>query len=811
MTGQLLPDAGEADRRLIEESGLFDIETYLRDHPEVAVRGLDPIEHYLTEGWLQDADPGPGFSTRYYLSANPDVQRAGVNPLLHYLRAGKDEGREPLPPDRLRKASTAAPSPQAPTEEDWARLLGAKLQPSEEPVVDVIVPVYRGFNETLRCIYSVLAAPQVTPYRLVVVNDHSPEPELVDALNRLGESGWIELHTTPENRGFVGACNLGMRLHPERDVLLLNSDTEVHNDWLDRLRAAALRDPHTGTVTPFSNNATICSYPRFTQNNWRALEISDAELDRLAAHVNAGAEVDIPTGVGFCMYIRRACLEEVGLFDQETFGLGYGEECDFCRRAAAAGWRNILAADVFVRHHGAASFGSSKAHRMREAEEKLQRLHPDYPKLVADFLRRDPPSALRGALDMARIARRAERRGAILFVTHRWGGGVERHVQDLAEILEAEGVPVFFCRIDPKDPSRLRLSDPVTPETPNLPSYKVAREVHAFADALRRMGVSHVHVHNMVDCPESTPDFIRLASRLAGIAYDVTLHDYVAICPRINLIDGSGLYCAEPALATCETCIERHGSPFGHPSVWDWRERYSRLLTGARRVFVPDADVSQRMRRHIPGVTYYVRPHPERGASVNARRESLPEPGTMRRVGLIGAIGPHKGSRLLIECARIALQRRLPLRFIVVGFTDREAEPELANLANVLVTGKYREEELQNRLAETGADVAWFPSVWPETYSYTLSAALAARLFPVAFDFGAIASRLREIGWGYLMPIQWMLHPDRVAEELAHMPLQPPPDTELLPARNYPRVLESYYGFSGEFACDSSAFEQAGT
>jgi GT2 family glycosyltransferase len=260
--------------------------------------------------------------------------------------------------------------PKAPNDAEWAYVAEVWKPSPEEPAVDVIVPAYRGFDETLRCLHSVLAAPQVTPHRLVVVDDQGPDPELRDALRRLAARGWIELHVTPENLGFVGACNLGLRLHPDRDVVLLNSDTEVHNDWLDRLRRAALRGLRTGSVTPFSNNATICSYPRFGSDNCRVLELGDVELDRLAAAINAGTEVEIPTGVGFCMYIRRACLNEVGLLDMANFGRGYGEENDFCRRAVAAGWQNILAGDVFVRHYGGVSFGAEKLDRELGALQK---------------------------------------------------------------------------------------------------------------------------------------------------------------------------------------------------------------------------------------------------------------------------------------------------------------------------------------------------------------------------------------------------------------------------------------------------------
>ena len=125
---------------------------------------------------------------------------------------------------------------------------------------------------------------------------------------------------------------------------MLNSDTLVFTDWLARLRAAAYSDRAVGTVTPFSNSGSIASYP----------EAQDAPLDpvgasamhALAAATHDGTRADIPVGVGFCLYLRRDCLREVGTFDEAVFGDGYGEETDFCMRARAHGWSHRLAADV---------------------------------------------------------------------------------------------------------------------------------------------------------------------------------------------------------------------------------------------------------------------------------------------------------------------------------------------------------------------------------------------------------------------------------------------------------------------------------
>jgi hypothetical protein len=82
------------------------------------------------------------------------------------------------------------------------------------------------------------------------------------------------------------------------------------------------------------------------------------------------------------MYIRRTCLDEVGLFDAERFGRGYGEENDFCRRAAARGWHNLLAADVFVFHEGGVSFSAERAALQDHAMKQLLEAHPDYLEVV---------------------------------------------------------------------------------------------------------------------------------------------------------------------------------------------------------------------------------------------------------------------------------------------------------------------------------------------------------------------------------------------------------------------------------------------
>jgi GT2 family glycosyltransferase len=269
-------------------------------------------------------------------------------------------------------------------------------------LIDIVVPVYRDLEVTRRCLESVLASRCVADFELIVVDDASPEPALSAWLDEVAAAGRITLHRNPENLGFVATVNRAMALHPERDAVLLNSDTEVAGDWLDRLYACVKRDDRIGTATPFSNNGSICSYPNMLEVNSLPAGWPLAELDALFATVNAGQCLDLPTGVGFCMYVRRACWTDLDGFDLDRFSRGYGEETDFCMRAAKAGWRNVLCADVFVFHEGSVSFGTEREALMAEGAAVMAERHPEYHGLVMDFLRADPAHPWRDNITRAR-------------------------------------------------------------------------------------------------------------------------------------------------------------------------------------------------------------------------------------------------------------------------------------------------------------------------------------------------------------------------------------------------------------------------
>lgn len=616
-------------------------------------------------------------------------------------------------------------------------------RPSVTHPVDVIVPVYMGLEDTRRCILSALASPCQTPWRLVVINDASPEPAVTQWLREIAASEpRIVLLENPENLGFVGTVNRGMALSADADVLLLNSDTEVANDWLDRLCAAAYRDDRSGTVTPFSNNATICSYPRFCEPNTLSDGHTTASMDALCAAANPGAAVDVPTGIGFCMYIRRACLDDVGLFDVPNFGKGYGEENDFCRRAHAKSWRNLHALDTFVLHAGGVSFGASKSQRELDAMETLRRLHPDYESEVMKFIALDPAQPYRRALDIARLG--AGSLPTVLSVVHDRAGGTLRHVRELGAALAGQA---HMLVLSPIPGGRVRLGLASEKEELAL-DFSVATQFDDLVALLRSLPVGAVHFHHLLG---HDPIVKTLPARL-GVPYDFTAHDHYSYCPQISLTDHRNQYCGEEGIAQCTACLSRSPAP-GGVDIVTWRDDSRRFLQGARHILAPSADIAQRMNRFVPGADVRHAPHLDMPDGPVAVRPPLPEAARGNaplKVVVIGALSSIKGADLLEATALLAGRLDAPVEFHLIGFAYRSLRTQPR--ARLTVHGEYSDADLPRLLEWLQPDVAWFPAQWPETYSYTLSACLAAGLPVAAPDLGAFPERLAGRDWSWVLP-----------------------------------------------------------
>jgi len=615
----------------------------------------------------------------------------------------------------------------------------------EKPAVTIIIPVYGGFEDTLCCIESVLTSTYKTSAEIVVINDASPEPDLVEWLNANAQRFTL-LHNE-HNLGFVGTVNRGMALYPDNDVVLVNSDTEVSSDWLDRLQVAAYSDARIGSVTPFSNNATICSYPVFCQDNQLPEGYSPVELDQVFAEVNAGQVVDIPTAVGFCMFIRRDCLNDAGLFDAKLFGRGYGEENEFCMRSAQRGWRHVLTGDTFVYHKGGVSFAETQSEHQRHGHKVLTRLYPHYDAVIQQHIAENPARSLRFAVDAA-LAKRSEL-PVVVVVNHCRGGGTERHVTDFAEQLNGQAHVYFLTPEYENGPVYLRPFS--QPQRAGL-VFDPYTQMPQLLDTLRWMGVARLHYHHTIGLPQS----ILLMPEQLPCSYDVTVHDYYLACPQVTLADEEGRYCGAPDEAGCNQCLVKRPAP-DNVSIEQWRQFGGLFLNAAERVFVPSYDTLKRMQGYFPAANLILAVHEPalQSVAVAAPERHVDEP---LRILVLGALSVFKGADVLEACALQARAQRMPLEFHLLGYAYRALRTK--PFSHLHVHGAYHDAELADLIAEIKPHVVWFPGSCPETYSYTLSAVLEAGLPVVATDIGAFSERLAGREW------TWLVQPDRTTNDI---------------------------------------------
>ncbi|MGJ3522737.1 FkbM family methyltransferase [Nitratidesulfovibrio sp. D1] len=403
----------------------------------------------------------------------------------------------------------------------------------------------------------------------------------------------------------------------------------------------------------------------------------------------------------------------------------------------------------------------------------------------------------------------------VLMVTHNWGGGTERHVQDLCDRLAAEGTPALVLRPRGNDAGcvwTVNLSQPL--HLPNL-AFDLPPDFGALLEVLADLNIGHIHVHNLAGYPHVAPELLPLVARLLEIPYDVTAHDLSALCPRITCIGPDGYPCPTAlnedgqmeggAPWRCAACIAAETPQLGNTDIVRWRVAWATLLDGARAIFTPSRDTARRLAAHFPGCAarIAVRPHPETPPRTSPPATSVPYArGEPLRVAVIGAIGPHKGSHVLEDCARHAREAGLPLHFTVVGYTDRD---DTLRELGVTITGRYGADELPGLLAANGGEpyhLAFLPAVWPETYSYTLSEAVLAGLYPVTFDLGAPAERMAAWGYGLRLATDLMRDPAAINAALLACATTPPPPPPpglaraVLNAGDYPAPFRvSYYGF----------------
>lgn len=623
--------------------------------------------------------------------------------------------------------------------------------------IDLIIPVYNAFEYLKACVESIRQNTGEQAYRLILVDDCSTDERIAPYLHSL-ESRDIVVLCNETNRGFVHSANRGMQVS-QNDVVLLNSDTEVTPHWLERLTACACHDPRVATATPFTNAGTLCSVPRFCEDNTLPKGLTAETYAALIERVSLRAYPEVPTAVGFCMYIRRPVLDQIGFFDEESFGKGYGEENDFCYRALQAGYRHVLCDDVFVYHKGSASFGNvQKQAQIQKNLDILAKRYPEEKYRTDLFCRMQPLRRFWDNIDVFRAF--ANGRRNLLFILHmpvpyRQGdsqmGGTQKHVLELCRAL-GKRYNVFIlwpekeeglCLIGSNGDEWKELFFPLK----SITSLSYADKVQqVLSEVLKAFCIDLVHVHHLLGL---TPAILYTIQR-SGIPCVFTAHDYYMFCPQVNLLK-NGVFCGGDAAqcADCPACTD--------VQIADWRKQMGEALSHLQAVVVPDESVQGWFQKMFPGLPVEVHEHgmaipPEGSSPVQGAVPAGTEPFS---VAFVGNVARHKGSARIAE---VIEQGGAQIDWHVFGnVEDKAFRPKHAHLH-----GPYQGAEIIRLLREQHIQLVCFLPVWPETYSYVLTECWLAGVPVLAYDLGAVGNRIRKTGCGWLLP------PDATAAEIVH-------------------------------------------
>jgi GT2 family glycosyltransferase/glycosyltransferase involved in cell wall biosynthesis/SAM-dependent methyltransferase len=648
------------------------------------------------------------------------------------------------------------------TKGEFSRIdFGPTARPLKRNLVTVAIPIFNAYDDVVRCVESVIRHGKHS-YQLLLLDDCSTDERLWPML-----LAWASLYPqirimrNETNLGFTGTVNKACKLVPG-DVILLNSDTLVTPDWIEKLSACASSRSNVATVTAVSNAAGAFSIPVNNQDNPIPEHLS---LDEVAAIVEQHSRriwLEVPTGNGFCMYVTRKVLNAIGGFDETNFPRGYGEENDFCMRARSSGFVNLIDDSTFIYHKGTASFRGDKARLLEDHLARLNQLHPTYKHLVTEWLANDPLDVFRSDLNLQfkgpRHALRAQGRRCVLFIVHDGAGGSIHLVEDLACAVSAEHRSLVLktglndWTLFQMDRSRMiplrhhRFSEPWEADKPMSDE-----RLGVMRDVCRTFEVDLAHVHHLLANGPQTLEVLRSFS----IPTVFSFHDYYPICPTINLLDETWTFCGgncTPSKGECSVAVNWFPSgvpPLKHRYVYEHRERMARAFKHCSCFVTPSHFMWTMLKEKFSSLEQIrtrVIPH---GRDLSRCQLAVtPQPSVPARVVCMGNFNESKGTGLLLRLLELNEKSGRPFEFHFFGAKASHFKPQTVGGID---HGAYERDRLPELLRRVQPSFSLIASVWPETFCYTLSESWAMGLPVFAANLGALQERIQHHGGGWLL------------------------------------------------------------
>lgn len=627
--------------------------------------------------------------------------------------------------------------------------------------VDIIIPIYNAYEELKKCIESIQRWTDFEHHRLVLINDCSPDERIRLYLESIRKEHCVVIHNEL-NYGFSANVNIGMEQSEDRDVILLNSDTVVTKNWVEKIVCCAYSDPYIATATPLSNNATLCSVPYFCKENALPKGYTVDAYAALVEKVSMKKYPKIPVSNGFCMFIKREVIRLIGGFDSETFARGYGEENDFCYRAAEAGYYHVMCDDTFILHTGTSSFESKEKRKYIEEHEKiLDKRYPDLMQQVRIHCRDNPTGIVSHNIRMRTKLQNYQKRDTVMYLLQAdfredaqdHIGGTQLHVKDLTNGLRG----TYNILVAARNFDYLN----VTFYTPDhelffqfyigkKPAFEVFRSsafAKLYGKILDAFAVGCVHIHHTSGL---TLELYYEAEK-RNIPIITTWHDYYSICPNVKLLDEHHRLCSDNK-HNCRRCLKKQKKIAETVDyIKLWRKQQILAARMSEKIIVPSQSARQVVKTYYPQLEDLILTieHGSDQAPVTRKRCRSSKKKHFS-IAFLGAINTAKGF-----CKAVELIRRSDkdIDWYLFGYFEKPV-PELEKRKNFHNMGPYQREKLPELMKMYGIDLICILPIWQETFCYTLSEAVLAGVPVLSTDIGAVGQRVKELDCGWTVPYQ---------------------------------------------------------
>jgi len=642
--------------------------------------------------------------------------------------------------------------------------------------ITIIVPIFNAYDDTKDCLDSVLL---YTDYRhkILLMDDASNDQRVAELTNKLScQYSHITYFRHTENVGFVRNCNVAFNISEQtEDVVLLNSDTIVTPNWLEKLILAAYSSSNISTVTPLTNNGTICSVPNWLEENKIPEGYDIVSFSKLIETISLTKYPRVPTAVGFCMYIKRKVLDEVGYFDEVNFGKGYGEENDFCCRASHAGYYHIVDDSTFVYHAGSKSFGEQKQKLIQKNLATLSTLHPNYLSDVNRFIENQSMQSILDNIRLNLYIYRIKKLSPICFILHNSTeypvnnplGGTEYQCSALITNLKkirpiytlyfnkyksSISFNIFFEeeKVSFEFPCQLSIDPYLSQNTDFL-------NLFTFIDTYFQPSI--VHIHHLINLPIID---VSQVLRQEKIPYLISIHDYYFLCPSYNLIDYQGSFCYEfKNEKYCQEC-SHHLFLQGKDLKKKWSDICGELLHNSKSIICPSEVSASYVSREYTSVSDKIKVirhgifpkeiiEKKLQSQVDLPIENSSDWSILPlKVAFVGGITAIKGLKAIDDLIQKVSGIETLKNSFEFYFFGSCTEHVFTNSKNVDFNPPYQSQDLP--LLLKGIDVCVFLPITAETYCLTADEVVFCGVPIITSPIGAIAERVQKFGIGWVSP-----------------------------------------------------------